>query len=253
MEDRNFRRRLLSSSQDPIHLPAGYKRLEYIGIGPNVNGNLSIATEKQPFVFTSKGYGPNFEIKIGHDKGKYMLNADSTGEMDISVNLRVGDSIYQTDRFGISYSDFTRANYYGNNIKKFKLNYDNNDTATIKCQDNIISVNGNSKILINDGGSDILKRDLYQRLINLGFDRFSLSLGGAICYYFRFYYCCYTDNNEKKYYIVPAYNPKDEWFDGYNYHHFCLFDTHGTVVCKYFIPDSSINYKFINNGGATPK
>lgn len=30
MEDRNFRRRLISNSQDAIHLPAGYKRLKYL-------------------------------------------------------------------------------------------------------------------------------------------------------------------------------------------------------------------------------
>lgn len=34
MEDKNFRRRLISNSQDAIHLPAGYKKLKYIyGLG----------------------------------------------------------------------------------------------------------------------------------------------------------------------------------------------------------------------------
>lgn len=243
MEDKNFRRRLLSSCQDPIRLPAGYKRLEYIEC--NSDTYMSLETLWHSIIFTSKGYGPDFEIKIGHNEEHNYATEDYTANSStIDLCLAKNSNSIITDRINIDPDDFTSAEYVGNNVYSFKLNYDVNSTATLKCQDDRVLVNNNT--IISTNFNTIIKRDVSKNLVGKEFDSFSL--GGKLCKYMRFYYFYYIDDNGKKHYIVPAYNPKNESYHDNGYQHVCLYDTYG-VTTEMNGPDSNYIYKFINRGG----
>ena len=245
MEDRNFRRRLISSSQDPIHLPTGFKRLEYLEGKSMRDWSWSLNTEAQPFTFTSKGYGPDFEIKIGHAKDKNMYRDDSTNYSKFSLDIIRGGSNYFLDEIRIKNNDFTDASYMHIAGDNFKLNYDKNNATIIKYQNDKILIN-NNEVFINDSYS-VLNRKVVNDAVGIISDHFKLR--GAFYPSLRFYYCCYTDGNGKKYYIVPAYNTKNEWLYNRKYYHICLYDTHGVIVLKNLdgnCDDSYFNYKFVN-------
>lgn len=223
MEDKNFRRRLLilSGCQDPVHLPAGYKRLEYLALAnpkDNIVNHSLIIRFKFSYEDPDKDITYNyhkvyqdFELKFGKksntDKSSFnyeYYNVQTAASLEIKT-----DNIFKTiSSFVIKPNSLSRV-YNTANIKsdpeEFSFDYDSNLNATVFSHYDSYPKEGTSRnenkslIKINNKEVAYYSSSAIDQSTNFGME---ITLSPE----FKFYYLKYFNKvTLEEDYIVPCY------------------------------------------------